>query len=63
MNNLNNKNRQANFSSHFNGDRQRLEINSIHNKFLSSAHHCYLNAESARLSSCIPEAKFFSSFI
>ena len=32
----------------FNGNHQRLEINSIHNRFLSFGHHCYLYIESVR---------------
>ena len=34
--------------SHFNGNHQRLEINSIHNRFLSFGHRCYLYLESVR---------------
>ena len=41
----------VNLFSHFNGNHQRLEINSIDNRFLSFTHHCYLYGESVRLMS------------
>ena len=42
------KNTQPNSFFHFNGNHMRLEINSIHNRFLSFAHLCYLYIESVR---------------